>query len=188
LYPVHFLVCGAVAEKLFGRQRWLVAATVIALLAGNLVFMLDYYRFVGQNGGAQGTFGSGLGYKQTVARFLAENGGAQLRAECETQLAFATARTQEERAALAQKLGQPRLLELNHEGKPELPQLEWPLLVTQASAGRPDLLVGAPTITTDTVVLLVDGNREALQPQQWQQLAGFQQTNFGPIRLYFAKR
>lgn len=151
LYPVHFLVCGAATEKIVGSRApsgralppALVAVTVAALLAGNIVFMLDYYRFVGQNGGAQGTFGSALGYKQTVAKFLADNGGAQLRAECETQLAFATARTQEERAALAQKLGQPKLLELNHEGKPELPQLEWPLLVTQASAGRPDICRGS---------------------------------------------
>ena len=40
----------------------------------------------------------------------------------------------------------------------------------------------------NTTVLLVDGNREALQPQQWQQLAQYPSTNFGPIKLFFVKR
>ena len=116
-----------------------------------------------------------------AARFLAEQGGERLRAESLTQLAFATAPTQEERAALARKIGQPQLIELNHEGRPELPQLEWPFLIAQQPAGQ-----GA--WPTNTTVVLVDGNREALQPQQWQQLDQFPKTNFGPIHIYFAKR
>jgi hypothetical protein len=143
--------------------------------------MLDYYRFVQQNGGAQGTFGTALGIKQQTARFLAEQGGSPLREACETQLAFATAQTQEERAALAGRIGRPQLVELNHEGQAELPQLEWPLLVTQQSMGQ-----GA--WPTNMTVVLVDGNREALQPQQWQQLEQSPKTNFGPIRIYFVKR
>jgi hypothetical protein len=141
--------------------------------------MLDYYRFVQQNGGAQGTFGTALGIKQQTARFLAEQGGSPLREACETQLAFATAQTQEERAALAGRIGRPQLVELNHEGQAELPQLEWPLLITQAGSGRAE--EGAATI------VLVDGNREALRPEQWQQLAQYPGTNFGPIKIYVVK-
>lgn len=191
LYPLHFLACGAAVEQLghdgaWPSKRLLVGAAVAFLLAGNMVFLLDFYRFVGQNGGAQGTFGSGIGYKQEAARFLAEKCGARLRTESELQLQLAMARTVEERNRLVQSLGQPMMLELNHQGQPELPQLEWPLLVTQARDGRSQEVGLA--ITTNTVVLLVDGNREALQPPQWQQLAQYPNTNFGPIRLYFVAR
>jgi hypothetical protein len=151
------------------------------LAAANVVFMLDYYQFVGRNGGAQGTFGTALGIKQQAARYLAEQGGEPLHAECVTQLALATAPTQEERTALARKIGQPRLIELNHEGKPELPQLEWPFLIAQQTAGQGEW-------PTNTTVVLVDGNREALQPQQWQQLDQFPKTNFGPIKVFFVKQ
>jgi hypothetical protein len=130
------------------------------------MFMLDYYRFVGRNGGAQGTFGTALGLKQHAARYLAGQGGVKLRDECQAQLA-GKPNTQ-----------QPMLIELNHEGRPELPQLEWPLLITQAqSAGN---ATGA--------FVLVDGNREALQLAQWQQLAQYPATNFGSIHIYFVNR
>ena len=101
-----------------------------------------------------------------------------MREESETQLALAMARSPEEQAALAEKLKQPMLIELNHEGRPELPQLEWSLLITQAPVSD----------GTATTVILVDGNREALQRQQWQQLAQYPSTNFGPICLFFVKR
>jgi hypothetical protein len=176
LFPVHFLACGALGERALPGK---VTATLAGVfVAGNLVFMLDYCRFVEQNGGAQGTFGTALGYKQQAARYLAEQGGEKLREACETQLALTVARTREEQAALAHRLQSPPLIELNHEGKPELPQTEWPLLITQSPSGGP----GSGTI------VLVDGNREALQPQQWQQLAQYPSTNFGPIKLYFVKR
>jgi len=181
LYPAHFLVCGAAAERLSGKRRWLVVGAVIVLLAGNVVFLCDFYRFVGRNGGAQGTFGTALGIKQKAARFLAERGGDRLRAESETQLRLATARTPEERRNLVPLLGQPMLSELNHQGQAELPQLEWPLLVTQEPTGP-----GA--WPTNSTVLLVDGNREALQPRQWQQLAQYPNTNFGPIHIFFVNR
>ncbi len=182
LYPAHFLVCGAAAA--WGARKSkpvVVAAVVVVLVAGNVLFMLAYYRFVEQSGGAQGTFGTALGVKQQAARFLAEQGGARLRDECDTQLLSSQARTREEQTALAQKLQQPIVIELNPEGKPELPQLEWPLLVMQQRPGQ-----GA--WPTNTTVVLVDGNREALQPQQWQQLDQLPKTNFGPIRIYFVKR
>ena len=51
-------------------------------------------------------------------------------------------------------------------------------------AGRRDVCWADVNMT----VVLVDGNREALQPQQWQQLEQLPKTNFGPIHLYFASR
>ena len=182
LYPVHFLACGWVAEQTVRRVKPAVTYIAVAVLvAANVVFMLDYYAFVGKNGGAQGTFGTALGIKQQVARFLAGQGGERLRAESEAQLRLTRARTPEERNRLVQSLGQPMLLELSHEGQAELPQLEWPLLVAQEP-------VGQGTWPANMTVLLVDGNREALQPQQWQQLAQYPGTNFGPIRIFFVNR
>jgi hypothetical protein len=173
LFPAHFLVLGAVE-----LPRKVMVPIAGVFVAANLVFMLDYYRFVDRYGGAQGTFGSALGYKQQAARYLAEQGGAKLREECELMLALTMARSRDEQDALAQKLQQPMLIELGHEGKPELPQTEWPLLIMQAQSG------GNMTGT----ILLVDGNREAMRPEQWQQLAQLPGTNFGPIKLFFVKR
>ena len=182
LYPVHFLACGWVAERTVRLAKPTITYTAAAVLvAANIVFLMDYYSFVGKNGGAQGTFGTALGIKQQAARFLAERGGGRLQAESETQVRLMLARTQEERNRLSESLTQPMLLELNHEGKVELPQLEWPLLVSQEPAGS-----GA--WPTNQTALLVDGNREALQAQQWQQLASYPSTNFGPIRIYFVSR
>jgi hypothetical protein len=178
LYPVHFLVCGEAARRL---KPGLTSAVVGVLVIANVVFTMDYYRFVGANGGAQGTFGTALGYKLQAARYLAAKGGEPLREQSETQLALSLARTREEQAALAQKLQRPILIELNHEGKPEFPQLEWPFLIAQQP-------VGQAVWPTNATVLLVDGNREALQPQQWQQLEQFPNTNFGPIKLFFVQR
>jgi 4-amino-4-deoxy-L-arabinose transferase-like glycosyltransferase len=182
LYPVHFLASGWLARQTVYRVKPAVTYIAVAVfVAANVLFLLDYYAFVGRNGGAQGTFGTALGTKQQAARFLAEQGGGRLQAESRAQLSLMMARTQAERDRLMQSLGQPLLLELNHEGQAELPQLEWPLLVTQEPTGT-----GA--WPTNVTVLLVDGNREALQPQQWQQLAQYPGTNFGPIHIFFVKR
>ena len=162
LFPVHFLACGAAAQRLKPVAVWSLAGL---LAAGNIVFMLDYYRFVDRNGGAQGSAGTALGHKLAAARFLAEQGGAKLRAECDLQLAQTPTR-------------QPVLIEFNHDGKPELPQLEWPLLISQQP-------VGAGNWPTNLTVYMVDGNREAFPPQLWQQLGQLPGTNFGPIKLYY---
>jgi hypothetical protein len=182
LFPVHFIVCGVGADYL---ARHIKPAAVYAIVAAfaiaNIIFMMDYFRFVDAHGGAQGTFGTALGYKQDAARFLAEQGGAKLQRECRLELDIATARTQQDRVELGQKLGQPQLMELGHRGSPELPQWEFPLLITQQPAGPEEL-------PTNEVVMLVDGNREALQPEQWRQLGQLPSTNFGPIKIYFVKR
>ena len=164
LFPVHFLVCGAVAQRLKPAVVW---SLVGLLTAGNVVFMLDYYRFVERNGGAQGSAGTALRHKLDAARFLAEQGGTKLHEECAAQLVQTPTR-------------QPMLVEFNHDGKPELPQLEWPLLISQIATGSGGM--------TNVMVLLVDRNREAFPPQLWQQLGQLPGTNFGPIKLYFVRR
>jgi len=178
LYPAHFLVCGEAGRRL---KPAVIYAGAAVLAVANVAFLLNYYRFVEATGGAQGTFGTALGHKQAAARYLAEQGGGRLQEQSEVQLALSTVRTQQERDALVQRLGQPQLLELNHEGRPELAQLEWPLLIAQQPAG-------AGGWATNTTVILVDGNREALQPAQWQQLGQYPSTNFGPIKLFFVTR
>ncbi|MEI6297446.1 MAG: hypothetical protein WCO84_07465, partial [bacterium] len=165
LFPAHFLIFGAVAQRL----KPVTALSLAGLLAvGNVVFMLDYYRFVERNGGAQGSAGTAMENKLTAAKFLAKRGGMQLLDECAAQLAGKP------------NVRSPLLVELNNEGRGELPQLEWPLLITQAGAGS-----GAATSET---IFIVDGNREALPSAVWQQLGQLPGTNFGPIKLYFVKR
>jgi hypothetical protein len=46
-------------------------AVIAAFLLGNIVYMQDLNRYLAQYGGAQGTYGSGLGYKQAAAKFAA---------------------------------------------------------------------------------------------------------------------
>ncbi len=158
LFPVHFLACGAATQNI--KKPVVVLAVAGVLAAANVWYMLDYYRFVGASGGAQGTFGTALGHKIEAAKFLAERGGVKLRADSDAQLAGKP------------NVQSPALVELNHEGKPELPQLEWPWLITQQPVGAGEL---------GTVVLL-DGNRAAAMPAQKPD------TNFGPIKLYFVKQ
>ena len=159
LFPMHFLVCGAGAQRL---KPALALSLAGVLAAGNVVFMLDYYRFVGRNGGAQGSAGTVLGCKLEAARFLAERGGTRLREACEAQLAGKP------------NVQAPPLIELNNEGQGELPQLEWPLLISQAHAGN-----NAPLMES---IWIADGNRMA------QLLTQAPATNFGPIKIYFVKQ
>lgn len=103
-------------------------------------------------------------YMAEYYRFVEANGGAQG--------TFGTALGHKIEAAkfLAER-GEP-VLELNHAGQTEAPQLEWPFLISQWPAGAKG---------SGTVVLL-DGNRAAAFPAQ------APDTNFGPIRLYFVKQ
>jgi len=173
LFPAHFLVCGAGAQRLKPAMVWGLAGV---LAAGNVVFMLDYYRFVDRNGGAQGTFGTALEHKLAAARYLAAQGGDRLKLSCEKQIGLAFAHGAREQQRLAQALGQPAVVQLSPEGKPELAQLDWPLLITQTKPA------GAGLVPTNTMFVIVDGNREVkvvTQPPQ---------TNFGPIRIYFTQQ
>jgi len=75
LYPVYFLVLGALAPRAVPPKTLVVG--IAAFVLGNITYMLDVNRYLVQYGGAQGTYGSGLGYKQAAAEFVAVHGDAR---------------------------------------------------------------------------------------------------------------
>jgi hypothetical protein len=74
LYPVYFLVFGALGQRAVPPK--ILIAAVLVFVAGNVIFMLDVNRYLARYGGAQGTYGSGLGFKQEAAEFVAAQGDA----------------------------------------------------------------------------------------------------------------
>ncbi len=113
LYPVFFLALGMAAERL---PRKLAVGAVVVFVAGNILFATDLYRFLDRHGGAQGTYGTGLGYKQQLAAFLASQADA-------TQL-----------------YKEQRLLQMDHWQRAEPAQLELTFLASLAGKGA-----GIPT-------------------------------------------
>jgi hypothetical protein len=166
LYPTHYWVVGILVRDALRKAqavgaRVLIVGGLALILAGNLVYMQDVYRFLTVHGGAFGTYGSGLAYKRQAARFLLENTDvAEMQAE--------------------QRLGQ-----MDQFGRLEPPQEDLPYLL-RLDSQRP--VRTSATIPTNVVVVLVDDNRSYFTPEQWGQLTGLPQTNFGPIRLFFARR
>jgi hypothetical protein len=69
MYPVFFLVFGALSQRAVPAKILLTGAAVF--LAGNVIFTLDVNAYLSRYGGAQGTYGSGLGFKQAAAKFVA---------------------------------------------------------------------------------------------------------------------
>jgi len=156
LFPAHFLVLGAVAERL--RRPAIIAGAV--LVAANVWFMADCYRFLSRYGGAQGTYGTGLGYKVAAARYLAE------------------------RADVPELVRQQRMGQMDQLGRLELPQLDLPWLAGLEKAR----LGGSLALPTNVMVIVVDENRTSYDVARVAQLANLPQTNFGPVRLYFMER
>jgi 4-amino-4-deoxy-L-arabinose transferase-like glycosyltransferase len=74
LYPVFFLVFGALAQRAVPPK--ILLAVVAVFVMGNVVFMLDVNSYLSRYGGAQGTYGSGLGFKQAAAGFVAAHADA----------------------------------------------------------------------------------------------------------------
>jgi len=107
LFPAYFLVLGAVAERL--PRPAIIAGAVLA--AANVWFMVDCYRFLNRYGGAQGTYGTGLGYKVAAARYLAE------------------------RADVGELIRQQRLGQMDQLGRLELPQRDLPWLAGPSGRG-----------------------------------------------------
>jgi 4-amino-4-deoxy-L-arabinose transferase-like glycosyltransferase len=68
LYPVHFLIFGALGQRALPAK--IVIAGVAIFVVGNVIFMLDANRYLNRYGGAQGTYGSGLGFKREAAEFV----------------------------------------------------------------------------------------------------------------------
>jgi hypothetical protein len=166
LYPTHFWVVGILFRDVLRKAqtmsvRLLIVGGLALILAGNLVYLADMYRFLTVHGGAFGTYGSGLAYKRQAARFLLEG-------------------TDVGRLQAEQRLGQ-----MDHFERLEPPQEDLPYLLRLESQRS---VRTSGTIPTNAVVVLVDDNRSYFTPEQWSQLTALPQTNFGPIRLFFAKR
>jgi hypothetical protein len=69
IYPVFFLIFGALSPRAIPAKILLGAVAVF--VAGNVLFTIDVDAYLSRYGGAQGTYGSGLGFKQTAAKFIA---------------------------------------------------------------------------------------------------------------------
>ncbi len=74
LYPVFFLIFGALSPRAVPAKILIVVVAVF--LVGNIVFTLDVNAYLSRYGGAQGTYGSGLGFKQATAEFVATQADA----------------------------------------------------------------------------------------------------------------
>ncbi|HTS20099.1 MAG TPA: hypothetical protein VMP11_21165 [Verrucomicrobiae bacterium] len=75
LYPACFLVLGALAQRAVPPK--ILVAGIAVFVVGNIVYMLDVNRFLVQYGGAQGTYGSGLGFKEGAAEYVAARADAK---------------------------------------------------------------------------------------------------------------
>jgi hypothetical protein len=69
MYPVFFLIFGALSSGAVPVKVLMVGVAVF--LAGNVLFALDVNAYLSRYGGAQGTYGTGLGFKQEAARYIA---------------------------------------------------------------------------------------------------------------------
>lgn len=166
LYPTHFWVLGIMFRDALRKAqavgvRVLIVGGLALILAGNLVYLQDMYRFLTVHGGAFGTYGSALAYKRQAAGFLLEH------------------------ADVPQLQAEQRLAQMDQFGRLEPPQEDLPYLLRLESQHVASRVATTPT---NVVVVLVDDNRSYFTPEQWGQLTGMPQTNFGPIRLFFAKR
>jgi 4-amino-4-deoxy-L-arabinose transferase-like glycosyltransferase len=71
LYPVFFLIFGALSPRAVPAK--VLIASIAVFVAGNILFTQDVDAYLSRYGGAQGTYGSGLGFKQAAAQFVAKN-------------------------------------------------------------------------------------------------------------------
>ena len=69
MYPVFFLVFGALSQRAVPAK--ILVGVVAVFLASNVLFALDVNAYLSRYGGAQGTYGTGLGFKQEAARYIA---------------------------------------------------------------------------------------------------------------------
>jgi hypothetical protein len=187
LYPAHFLAQAVALVRVTGQKNWPVAGAVTGLFVlANVAYLLAYYDFVGSMGGAQGTHGTGLGYKIEAAHFLVAHEGDAFRRECQAHIGLAMSRDGDERRSLMEVLKHSKLRQLNHEGRIELPQLEWPWLIEEAF--RSGAMKGHAAGSEKKAIVIWDRNREALSANAYAQLAAMPQTNFGPIHLVIVNR
>jgi hypothetical protein len=189
LYPVPFLATAIILQKLAAKTKQCFARGAIFVAVGamvlwNIVFMMDFYRYLDREGGAFGTYGTVLGYRQQLAHFVAERGGQRVFDESAAELNFMVAKSLGKMPAAPKELQQPLLAQMDALGRVELVQADFAYLVL-LEKNKASMTQSFPT---NLILVVVDENRARLEPQQWQQLAAMPQTNFGPLRLLFVKR
>jgi 4-amino-4-deoxy-L-arabinose transferase-like glycosyltransferase len=102
MYPVFFLIFGALSPRAVPAK--ILVGVVAVFVAGNVLFTLDVNSYLSRYGGAQGTYGSGLGFKLDAAKFVA--------AQTDTETL----------------VKENRLLQMDHWQRAELAQLDLPFL------------------------------------------------------------
>jgi hypothetical protein len=127
LYPVYFVILGALAQRAVPPR--ILVAGIAVFVVGNIVFLLDVNRYLVQYGGAQGTYGSGLGFKQAAAEYVAA------------------------RADARELVKENRLLQMDQWQRAEPAQLDLPFLATMLGRGQ------GKQLATNSIVLVVDDNR-----------------------------
>ncbi len=134
LYPVYFVALGALARRAVPPK--ILVAGIAAFVVGNIAFMLDVNRYLAEYGGAQGTYGSGLRFKQAAAEYLAAHADAQ------------------------ELMKEDRLLQMDRWREATPAQLDLPFLATIRGRGQ------AGPLATNLVVLVVDDNRTGYDASQ----------------------
>jgi hypothetical protein len=162
LYPVYFLVFGALGQRAVPAK--VLIAGVAMFVIGNVIFMLDVNRYLGRYGGAQGTYGSGLGFKEQAAAYLLERG------------------------TVDELLDHGRIVQMDRLGEARPAELEFGFLAALHPAVNP-----APS-SPKRFVLLADMNRTSYrtltlaQVAQMARMDGIASTNFGPVTIYEMER
>jgi hypothetical protein len=127
LYPAFFLIFGALSQRVPAK---ILVGAVALFVAGNVLFALDVDAYLSRYGGAQGTYGSGLGFKQTAAKFITEHS-----------------------IPVAALVKENRLLQMDHWQRTEPAQLDLPFLAALYDNHDQDIVI------SNLFVLVVDDNR-----------------------------
>jgi hypothetical protein len=106
---MFFLIFGALSQRAVPAK--ILMAGVAVFVVGNVIFTLDMDAYLTRYGGAQGTYGSGLGFKEATAKFVA--------AQADT----------------GKLVIENRLLQMDHWQRTELAQQDLPFLAMQGSHG-----------------------------------------------------
>ena len=133
LYPVYFVALGALAQRAVAPK--ILVAGIGAFVVGNIVFMLDVNRYLVQYGGAQGTYGSGLGFKQAAAEYVAA------------------------RADARELVKEDRLLQMDQWNRLERAQLDLPFLAILRGQGKNQLATNSIMLVVDDNRTSYDASR-----------------------------
>jgi hypothetical protein len=187
LYPANFLLFGLAAEQLWARYRWAVLLPVGLLVAGNVMFVTNLFRFIEQNRGAHGTYGTVLADKQRAARFLA--GVADPRQLVEEGRLWQVDRLVEVGAAQPVALAEPAQLDLPFLAPARASAVKLPAnqLVFVVDRNRANF-EPAQWVQHRTMVAVPEGGRLRLHELTWNRQAPIRESDFGAISIFVIER